>query len=86
MTPTNDKNMVINSDDDLFKDNCNNFDKVRDYSLMSSVYCSKTLSLSSSNCNKDYATRVQRESDRMVEDDHVTPTDSPQLEYVTSKN
>jgi len=30
--------------------------------------------------------RVQRESDRMVEDDPVTPTDSPQLEYVTPRN
>jgi len=30
--------------------------------------------------------RVQRESDRMVEDDPVASTDSPQLDYVTPKN
>jgi len=30
--------------------------------------------------------RVQRESDRMVKDDSVTPTDSPQLEYVILRN
>ena len=30
--------------------------------------------------------RVQRGSDRMVEDDSVTPTDSTQLEYVILRN
>jgi len=39
--------------------------------------------MSSSECDKDYATRVQRESDRMDEDDPVAPSNSPQLEYAT---
>jgi len=30
--------------------------------------------------------RVQRESNRMVKDDPVASTDSPQLEYATPKN
>jgi len=42
--------------------------------------------LSSSNCDEDYATRVQGESDRMVENDPIAPTNSPQLEYVSPKS
>ena len=39
----------------------------------------------SSKCDKKYLARVQRESDRMVEDDPVVALDSPQLEYAISK-
>ena len=78
--------MVIDSIDDLFKKNCNNYDEVRGHFLASSMYHPKALFLFSSNCGEDYATRVQKESDRMVEDDSVVLTDSPQLEYTTPKN
>ena len=58
MTPTNDVNMVINSVDNLFKDNYDNFDEMRGCSLVSSMHHPRSLSLFSSNCNEDYATRV----------------------------
>ena len=70
-------NMVIDLVNDLFKDNCDNYDEVKGYFLVSSMYRSRTPSLSLSNYDEDYATRVQRESDRMIEDNHVTPTNSP---------
>ena len=79
-------NMVINLVDDLFKGNCDNYDEVRDCSLVSSIHCPRTLSLSSSDRDEDYATRVQKESDRMVEDDPVAPTNSLQLEYMSPKS
>jgi len=82
MTLTKNINITINVND-LFKGNCNNYDEVRNNSLASSVHCSRTLSLSLSDCDEDYTTQVQRESDRMVEDDPVAPTNSPQLENVT---
>jgi len=85
MTPTNDINMAINVDD-LFKGNYDNYDEMRGHSLASSMHYPKTLSLSSSDCDEDYTTRVQRESNRMVKDDSVTPTNSPQLENATSKS
>ena len=75
--PTNDVNMVIDSIDNFFEKNCDNYDKVRDHSLVSSIYCPRTLSLSSSNYDKDYATRVQKESDRMVKDNSAALSDSP---------
>ena len=79
-------NMVINLVNDLFKDNCDNYDEVKGYSLVSSMHHSKTLSLFLSNCDENYATRVQRESDRMIENNPIAPTNSPQLEYAFSKS
>ena len=70
-------NMVIDLVNNIFKDNCDNYDKVRDHSLASSMHCPRTPSLFSSDCNEDYTTRVQRKSDRIVKDDPVTPTNSP---------
>ena len=78
--------MVIDLVDDLFKGNCDNYDKVRGCFLVSSMYCLRTLSLFSSHCDEDYAIRVQRESDRMVKNDPVTSINSLQLEYMSSKS
>ena len=77
MTHTNNMNMVINSIDDLFKNNCNNFNEVRDHFLVSNIHHLRTPSLFSSKCNEDYVTKVQRESDKMDENDLVAPSDSP---------
>ena len=78
--------MVIDLVDDIFKGNCDNYDKVRGCSLASSMYCLRTPSLFSSHCDEDYTIRVQRESDRMVKNDPVTSTNSLQLEYMSSKS
>ena len=86
MTPTKDMNMVIDLVDDLFKGNCDNYDKVRGCSLVSSMYCPRTPSLFSSHCDEDYAIKVQRESDRIVKNDPVTLTNSPQLKYISPKS
>ena len=51
-------NIVIDLVNDLFKDNYNNYDEVKGYFLVSSMHHLRTLSLSSSDCNEDYATRV----------------------------
>jgi len=86
MTPTKDMNMVIDLVNNLFKDNCDNYDEVRGRFLASSIHCPRTLSLSSSNCDENYATRVQGESDRIVENDPVAPTNSLQLKYMSPKS
>ena len=86
MTHTNNIDMVVNPVNDIFKNNCNNFNEVRGHSLASSIHCPRTLFLSLSECDKDYTTRVQKESDKMVEDNLAALSDSPQLEYVTSKS
>ena len=83
MSPNNDVEMVIDLVDDLFN-NCDNYDE--GHILVSNTHHPRSLSLFSSDSKEDYATRVQRESDRMVEDDSVTPTDSTQLEYVILRN
>jgi len=79
-------NMIINLANDLFEKNCDIHDEVRGRSLAHNAHYSRTLSLSSSECDKDYAMRVQRESDRIVEDDPVAPSNSPLLEYTASKS
>ena len=76
MTSTNNIDIVINLVNDIFKNNYNNFDEVRGCFLVSSMHCFKTLSLSSSEYDEDYITRIQRESNNMVKDDLVTPSDS----------
>ena len=76
--------MVVDLIDDLFEGNCNNFDKVRGCFLVLSAYYFRTSSIFSS--DEEYAMRVQKESNRIVEDESVAPSDSPQLEYTTSKS
>ena len=58
-------------------------DKVRGCSSASSMPSSRSLSSSSDKSNKVYLIRVQYKSDNMDQDDPVTPSNSPQLKYVT---
>jgi len=83
MTLTNNTDMNIDIVNNLFNSDCNNYNEVRGYTMTSNTHSSRTISISSSKCNEDYATRVQRESNNMVEDDLVVITDSPQIEYAT---
>jgi len=86
MAPTSNMNMVVDSIDNLFKSNCNNYNKVRGHFLASSMHSPRTLFISLSEYNKDYSTRVQYKSNNMVKDDQVAPFDSSQLEYATLKS
>ena len=78
--------MIVDPLDNLFKKMGNNFDEVRGRSLALSVYCPRTPSLFSSDCDEDYVTRMQKESDRMDEDNPVTTSNSIQLKYMTPKS
>lgn len=62
----------------------NNIDMVID--PVDDLFKTRTLSLSLSECDEDYITRVQRKSDKMVKNDLVALSDSIQLEYVTLKS
>ena len=86
MSPNNNMNMIVDLADDLFEKNCDSHDEVKGCSLAHSTHCPRTLSLSSSECDEDYATRVQRESDKMVKDDPVALSDSLLLEYAASES
>lgn len=86
MPPNNIMNMIVNLANDVFEKNCNIHDKVRGCFLIHSTHHPRTLSLFSSECNEDYATRVQRESNRMVEDNPVAPSDSSLLNYTALKS
>ena len=81
-----DVNMVDDSFDKLFENISNNFDEVRGYSLALSAHRPRTPSMSSSNCNEDYVTRIQKKSNRMDEDNSITSLESVQLEYVTPRS
>ena len=76
MTPTSNMDMIIDSINDLFKSNCNNYDKVRGCSLAFSTHSSRSLSMSLSECDEKYSARVQHKSDNMVEDGQVTLSNS----------
>ena len=86
MPPNNNMNIIIDLADDLFEKNCDIHDKVRGCSLTYSVHHPKTLFLSSSKCDKNYAMRVQRESDRIVEDDPIALSNNLLLEYAAPKS
>jgi len=83
MTLSGNIDMNIDIVNDLFKKNCDNYNKVRDHSITSNVQSSRTPSILSSKCDEEYSARVQCESDNIVEDDQIVPSDSPQLEYAT---
>jgi len=86
MASNNDINIIVDPLDNFFKKIGDNFDEVRGCSLALSVYCPRTPSLSSSDCNEDYTTRMQKESDRMDEDNPVATSNSIQLKYITPKS
>ena len=85
MTLSDDVDMAIDINNALFNNFCDNFNKVRDQSITSDKQDTRTPSMFSSECNEEYSTRDQRESDRIVKDDPVITLDSPQLEYTTLK-
>jgi len=62
---------------DILKNSCDNYDKVRGRTMTSNTYSPKTVSLFSSECDEDYTTRVQWESNNMVEDDLIVMSDNP---------
>jgi len=86
MTQPSEMDMVVNNCVLFFQDNCENYDEVRGCTMISNIQGSRTLLLSSSKCLKDYHTRVQQESDKMVENEPNVLSDSPQLEYITPKS
>ena len=56
MTLSSDMNIVIDNVDDLFKNNCNNFDEVRSCLMTPNTQSLRTPSISSS--NEEYIARV----------------------------
>jgi len=76
MTLSNDVDMAADIDNALFNNFCDNYDEVRGQSMISDKQGTRTLSMFSSECDEEYSARVQRESDRMVEDVHVIALDS----------
>ncbi len=86
MAPNNSLNMIINSNKEFFKNNCNFQNEIRDHFLIHSAHRSKTLFMSSSECDEDYTTRVWRESNRIIKDNPIVPSNSSQLEYMTSNS
>jgi len=86
MASNDDINMAVDSFNNLFKNISDNFDEVRGRSLVLSTYSPRTPSMSSSNCDENYPTRMKKASDRMDEDDPITSSDSIQLENATSRS
>ena len=81
-----DTNINVDGFNNLFENISDNFDKMRDHSLAQSAYHPRTPSLSLSNYNKDYTTRVQKASNRIDKDDPVTISGGIQLEYTNPKD
>jgi len=83
MTHSSDINMTSEIVNVILKSACDNYDKVRGHTMTSNTHSPRTASLFSSKCDEDYTTKVQQESDNMVENDPVVMSDNPQLEYAT---
>ena len=79
-------NMDVHPVGTMFELDHNN-DKVRGHSLDASIHRPRSPSLSSSECNKEYHICMQRESNKMVEDNddikYANSIGSIKLEYVT---
>ena len=58
IAPTSNMNMIIDSINDFFKSNCNNYDKVRGHPLVFSMHNLKSLSMSLNECNEEYLAKV----------------------------
>jgi len=68
ITLSGDMDMVIDIVNDLFKKNCDNYDKIRGHSMTFNTQSPRTPFISSSKCDEEYSARVQCESNNMVED------------------
>ena len=58
MASTSNMNIVVDLINDLFKNNCENYDKIRGCSLASSMHCPRSLFISLSECDEKYLARV----------------------------
>ena len=93
MTANNDMDMRVDSFNQLFLDASDFFDEIWDHSLAQSAYSPKTLSIFSSECKESYAECLEKQNDRMDEDDPVVVSNSElsnssqlELEYKISKS
>ena len=82
ITPSDNVNMAVDISNALFNNYC---DEVRGRSMSFDKQGTRTLFMFSSKCNEEYMMRVQRKSNKMVEDDHIIASDSSQLEYAIPK-
>jgi len=93
MTVSNNMDIRIDLFDWLFQDTNNFFDKVWGCSLAQSAHSPKTLSISLRECEESYAEHLEKQNDRMNEDDPIiTSNNEPsngsqlELEYKTPKS
>ena len=93
MTANNNKNMGIDSFNQLFQGACDNFDEVWGHSLAQSAYSPRTPSISLSKYEESYAERLEKLNDRIDEDKPVITYNSEpsngsqlELEYITPKS
>jgi len=93
MTANNNMDMGIDSFNQLFQDTSDFFDEIWGHSLAQSAYSPKTLSIFSSECKKSYVECLEKQNDRMDEDDPVVVSNSELsnssqlgLEYKISKS
>ena len=83
MTHSSDIDMTSEIVNDILKSACKNYNKMRGCMMTFNIHSPRTASMSSSEYDKDYTTRVQQESNNIVEDDLVVMSDNSQLEYAT---
>jgi len=83
MTHTSDIDMTSDIVNNILKSGYDNYDKVRGRIMTSNIYSPGASSMFSSKCNEEYTTRVQRESNNIVEDNPIVMSDNPQLENAT---
>ena len=70
----------------LFENISDNFDEVRDHSLVLSTHSPRTPSMFLSDCKEDYTTRLEKQNDKMNKDEPAALSNSIQLKYVTPKS
>ena len=58
MTLSGDIDMVIDNVNDLFKNNCDNYDEVRGHTMTTNAQSPRTPSMSSGEGEEDYAAKV----------------------------
>ena len=76
MTASNNMNMEVDSFDRLFQGTNNFFDEVQGCSLAQSVYSPRTFSISLSKCEESYAEHLEKQNDRIDEDDPVVTSNN----------
>jgi len=93
MTASNNMNMKVDSFNWLFQGTNDFFDEVQGCSLAQSAHSPRTSSISSSKCEEGYAEHLEKQNDKIDEDDPaITSNNEPsnssqwELEYETSKS